>query len=819
VVNETNKAKLAIYIRKHQFIQALAIAGQMEQKNPNDPNVHLLIAELYMNKNEREKAFNYYSKAYQLDNENYGVKIKLLKYFLQDGRYDQIKLMLETFKGYTFTKTEYEELRQFYHSYYDQYSAYLLANEEYEGAKLAAMSGLDLSPDDFTFLNRVAWVSLNMQDFERAAYYFQLALRQDPENIELWYGLGLCYLSVGDDESAAETLSKVENSDNVEVLYKLADAYQQIERYEDALRVADRANQLSSRIQHKANLIDPKVRHAMPGIIGSGGTGGSSTPRHVSKRDRLDVFNPFVTTSSSSDSNSSGDVKIPKFDLKTVSPSGASEQRRPFEREKSDQAAVSSPKLAAPTPSPSPDSVPTPSPSPDPALHHEGGKTFSNGDEIILGPSPMLVPEESDSGEFQKKKIIRSIKIDHSSAELADSVEKINQKNPGIVGRPGIMDWLDQQNGSSFAVGEYFRGRSGDIGLGKLTETALTFDGIFNWDKYKYLYGYANHLWLQSGIVPPQSYHLFGTPPITAPIHDNIGKIEVLEPGLGYFYDGPDFYLQTQLGFTPLNGVVDEQMTWKLKYRSDPEQRISGSFLIEEESVRDSFLSFVGERDLYTNATWGGVTRQGVRGGIRYKLDEKWELASELFFYPNIEGINTISNSETGLTMLWSYNLALEGFDYFDVGPLFIYDGYDKNTNFFTYGHGGYFSPQFFMLAGVYFDFLRFSDSKDGFLRMTGNVGYLYYEEDRVKKYPFHPDNNEYYAATEDSKIGGDIRWFAGYLLNDDWSLIASGGLQASMGYTSYYVGGSLVYHFGNHERMYVKDLRRSNIISRFLLE
>ncbi|MDH3349458.1 MAG: cellulose synthase subunit BcsC-related outer membrane protein, partial [Desulfobulbaceae bacterium] len=406
----------------------------------------------------------------------------------------------------------------------------------------------------------------------------------------------------------------------------------------------------------------------------------------------------------------------------------------------------------------------------------------------------------------------------HNDGELSDSVNKKIKPSSGIIGRPRILDWLDKQNGSSFAVGEYFRGRSGDIGLGKLTETALSFDGIFNWDKYRYLYGYVNHLWLQSGIVPPQSYHLFGSPP-SAHIHDNIGKIQVIEPGLGYYYDGPDFYLQAQLGFTPLNAVVDEQMTWRFKYKSDPEQKISGSFLVEEETVRDSFLSFVGERDLYSDLTWGGVTKQGIRAGARYEFDEKWELASELFFYPNISGIRTITNSQLGMTMLWSYNLQVEGFDYFDIGPLFIYDSYDKNTNFFTYGHCGYFSPQFFVLAGLYFDFLRTTDSKDGFFRMTGNVGYLYYEEDKVKKYPFHPENNEYFAATTDSKIGGDVRFFAGYLINDDWSLIASGGLQASMGYTSYYVGGSLVYHFGNHERMYVKDLRRSNIISRFLLE
>ncbi|MDH3348559.1 MAG: tetratricopeptide repeat protein, partial [Desulfobulbaceae bacterium] len=390
VVNEFNKAKLAIYIRKHQYIQALSIANQMEQKNPNDPQVHLLIAELYMNKNEREKAFNYYTRAYQLDNENFGVKINLLKYFLQDGRYDQIKLMLETFKGFTFTKDELSVLREFYLGYYDQYSAYLLANEEYESAKLVALSGLDLSPDDLTFLNRVAWVSLNMQDFERAAYYFQLALRQDPENIELWYGLGLCYLSVGDDESAAQTLSQVENSNNVEVLYKLADAYQQIERYEDALRVADRANQLSNRVHHTSRVINPKVSHAMPGIVGASGGNGTAVPKHVSKRDRLDVFNPFITGNARSGDTGEGGVRIPKFDFKTVAPTGVNESRQPFERE-----VVKKSSLPEPLPmSAAPNKIEY--------------KRAEEKQDSVLGPSPMLVPDESDAGQFQKKKNIRS---------------------------------------------------------------------------------------------------------------------------------------------------------------------------------------------------------------------------------------------------------------------------------------------------------------------------------------------------------------------------------------------------------------------------
>lgn len=169
----------------------------------------------------------------------------------------------------------------------------------------------------------------------------------------------------------------------------------------------------------------------------------------------------------------------------------------------------------------------------------------------------------------------------------------------------GLYGESDEPGNSSLAVGEYFRGRSGDKGLGKLTEVALSFDGLANWNANHYLYGFVNQLWLKSGIVEPQHYSIYGTYSAGSPIHDNIGSTEVIEPGLGYLYDGPTFDLRIDLGFTPLNGVVDEQMTWRVKYSTALDRALSGFVLVEEAPVRDSFLAFVGERDIYTDLTWG----------------------------------------------------------------------------------------------------------------------------------------------------------------------------------------------------------------------
>lgn len=41
-----------------------------------------------------------------------------------------------------------------------------------------------------------------------------------------------------------------------------------------------------------------------------------------------------------------------------------------------------------------------------------------------------------------------------------------------------------------------------------------------------------------------------------------------------------------------------------------------------------------------------------------------------------------------------AYDLRPEGFDYLRVGPLLQYSAYQRNLRHFTYGHGGYCSPQ-----------------------------------------------------------------------------------------------------------------------------
>ena len=159
-----------------------------------------------------------------------------------------------------------------------------------------------------------------------------------------------------------------------------------------------------------------------------------------------------------------------------------------------------------------------------------------------------------------------------------------------------------------------------------------------------------------------------------------------------------------RIGTTPIGGVISPRPTLQAGFLSEMRDGRWGMELYSL-PVRESILSYSGMRDPYSDRKWGRVLRSGAKTSLLIGLGNQWTLTGQLDFaalYGEAVKTNWTGAASIGV----GYDLKLEGFDYFSVGPEISFQHFDQNQNHFTLGHGGYFSPEHFLNTGVGLHFL-----------------------------------------------------------------------------------------------------------------
>ncbi|WP_162993445.1 cellulose synthase subunit BcsC-related outer membrane protein [Asaia bogorensis] len=159
----------------------------------------------------------------------------------------------------------------------------------------------------------------------------------------------------------------------------------------------------------------------------------------------------------------------------------------------------------------------------------------------------------------------------------------------------------------------------------------------------------------------------------------------------------------------------------------------------ERRSVQDSLISYSGLRDA-SGATWGGVVRNRLYAQLAYGDENASLYARGGGSY--LTGRNTRSNTgyeagAGGQIRIWSqerpdlrHNLHL--------GMDLTWFGYDRNEYQFTFGNGGYFSPQNFV--AFTFPVTYAGSYKQIDWRVIGRVGYQTYHSSRSQTFPANSD-------------------------------------------------------------------------------
>ncbi|GAB6184377.1 cellulose synthase subunit BcsC-related outer membrane protein [Thermodesulfovibrio hydrogeniphilus] len=284
---------------------------------------------------------------------------------------------------------------------------------------------------------------------------------------------------------------------------------------------------------------------------------------------------------------------------------------------------------------------------------------------------------------------------------------------------------------------------------------------------------------------------LDGKPALQTPIDSKL----TLKPEITFKKDGiPSLVII--LGSSPLNAlysptpVIDfiiYDKDWKIN--------------LFRKQVNDSILSYIGQKDPYTNDKWGMVLSTGVSGEYSFKLSKPlWFTVKAQ--YDILKGKNVINNNHFSSTISFGAYRDLDKERTVNLGLFLVFDHYSKNTNYFTYGHGGYYSPQVFLMPGISF---RYTEKKccTENIDIKTAIGYIYEKTKDSPKYPLNgpypetqpavDDFNSNYAGSKKGKLGGSLEAYIEKNLNFGKAVFFFKG-NVNRGYNEFLIGGSLFF-------------------------
>ena len=296
---------------------------------------------------------------------------------------------------------------------------------------------------------------------------------------------------------------------------------------------------------------------------------------------------------------------------------------------------------------------------------------------------------------------------------------------------------LRNEAGPRVEVNAGFRDRSGEDGLSALSE--LNGTARLSTDLGRGRIGVeAELVALDSGVPSPSGQARFGrnataeaqaivdelpTPLALAPTQHAAG----VAPSLFYASD----LLDARIGTTPL-GFEYQEVTGRLELKPRLGTSTSARAWVERQAVDDTVLSYAGTRDPVTGAFWGQVMQTG--GGVSLSWDRNGNGVYGDLAYHQYRG-RAVANNDSLQGNVGGYLLLHQGAnDRIVAGANLNYQAYDNNQNNFTFGHGGYFSPQTFLAVSFPLRYIHTSDRLE--VELQAAPGYQSFDQDQTAIYP-----------------------------------------------------------------------------------
>ncbi|MDQ6954239.1 MAG: cellulose synthase subunit BcsC-related outer membrane protein [Mariprofundaceae bacterium] len=256
----------------------------------------------------------------------------------------------------------------------------------------------------------------------------------------------------------------------------------------------------------------------------------------------------------------------------------------------------------------------------------------------------------------------------------------------------------------------------------------------------------VDHVFLDAGAPIIPAGDLAGTAPIvpiaaTFPIRS---RLKGYEWKIGYMHEGwKSWYFHVGQGL--VGGSVPATFKGDFGIVNQLEQGFVGA-KIYREPIRDFLLPYAGLQDPFTPQRWGKVMRNGLEVNGYQNISQldglglSYSFKSELLDGHNVEINNHIS---TDLTMPYTVELANMNVS---VGPNIRWERYQSNQMHWTFGHGGYFSPQHWLSWGINTNLIS-KEGKDSSFRVFGSAGFQIFTLDSSLVLPLANDGRVYPAT------------------------------------------------------------------------
>lgn len=270
--------------------------------------------------------------------------------------------------------------------------------------------------------------------------------------------------------------------------------------------------------------------------------------------------------------------------------------------------------------------------------------------------------------------------------------------------------------------------------------------------------------------------------------------------GLGWKADR----LRIDLGTTPI-GFPVENWVGGLRW-SDDIGAYDYTVSLARRPVTGSLLSYAGARDPASGRTWGGVVSTGVDGRLAWSRGRFSSSASAGAY--QLTGRNVLDNQQLTLRLAGDWALIRSEDQRLEIGLALSAWRYAEQLGEYSFGHGGYYSPQRYLSAALP---LEWRGRWQAFAwRVRGAVSVSRTHLDAQAFYPDDPVlqaqaasmplpsgySAPIYDASDGGGTGYSLNGTLEYRISEHWFVGTGFDLERSEFYTPNFFSGYLRYDF-----------------------
>ncbi|CAG9247312.1 Cellulose synthase operon protein C [Paraburkholderia unamae] len=290
---------------------------------------------------------------------------------------------------------------------------------------------------------------------------------------------------------------------------------------------------------------------------------------------------------------------------------------------------------------------------------------------------------------------------------------------------------VNREQSSTVSGGVVFRNRAGEDGLSNLSDIEAPIEGRIKAGN-GHVVVTATPVMLDAGTAQTDLPTLarFGAGlSQSATGSSSFGSQTASGVGLSIGYESKS--VKADIGSTPV-GFRYQDVVGGLEYNANATDKVAYSLAVTRRAVTDSLLSYAGARDAAAGLEWGGVTKSGTRAALGWDDGTNGLYANgEVSYY---DGHHVQGNFAAKLGGGFYTRVYKDTDETLTVGVNTTWMMFNKNQSYYTYGQGGYFSPQQYVILNIPVEYAGRSGPFT--FDLKGSIGVQHYREDAVSYFP-----------------------------------------------------------------------------------